>query len=641
MSDDPPGPAKFDRETIERRQFTSVQDITGVVPNVNTLDSGTRSLFDVISVRGLSHTPFSNNPSLIVYVDDVPYGGSYSYANQLFGVESVEVARGPQGANVGANAYGGAIYVRNREPGNQWVSQLSAGGGNRERWIGSGYTSGAMVPDNLYLTLAANFTRRDGFLKNLFLNNRPDHEEQIGGRASLKWTPGENWDLRLSVNLDSFRDGAPRVVRLTDDLLNPLDEIPLETRSDLNGKMDQTIDSESLRLAYKGDSYELLSVTARRNWNFNPFLLDTDFSPLPIAIIELQNDQERWTQELRIRSILPDARWQGSLGLFFANSRLEAFRLFTFFGDSESQRWALDENHFALFGQLSFRPVESLRLDAGIRFDYFQQKFDVTLTSPQMNASSIESRQDSFFVSPGIAAHYALTEDTTLYARSALAYKPGGFRPFLLDNQLNEFRRERTFANEIGLQWDGEFTAASLAFFYYRIHDYQVEQYLNPFDLTVVNADEAESLGVELEFETTLWERLALQSAFGYNRIRFIENANPAAGTDFSGNQAPFAPEFNLLLAAEYRQPQGLFARAEGLWTGETFFDQQNSPLFSQTAYGIFNARIGFERPHFALYAFGYNLTDTRYFTFKLPSAFAGTPGVPRTYGVRLSLNFQ
>lgn len=176
--------------------------------------------------------------------------------------------------------------------------------------------------------------------------------------------------------------------------------------------------------------------------------------------------------------------------------------------------------------------------------------------------------------------------------------------------------------------------------FYYRIRDYQVERFLNPFDLVIVNADRADSYGVEFEVNTMPWQGLSFESAFGYNLIEFKKHRDPLTGADLSGNRAPFAPEFNLMLAAEYRHAHGYFVRTEGIWTGRTYFDQYNSDLFREDRYTVFNARIGFERKHFALYAYGNNLTDTRYFTFKLPSAFSGTPGEPRTFGVQLSLNY-
>ncbi len=104
------------RQEIEERGFTEVQDVVDTVPNLNIMDSGQGSFLDVVGIRGLINTPFFSGPSTLIYVDDVPYGGTFSYANQIFGIDSVEVFRGPQGALFGKNSYAGVINVTSRQP---------------------------------------------------------------------------------------------------------------------------------------------------------------------------------------------------------------------------------------------------------------------------------------------------------------------------------------------------------------------------------------------------------------------------------------------------------------------------------------------------------------------------------------------
>jgi hypothetical protein len=61
-----------------------------------------------------------------------------------------------------------------------------------------------------------------------------------------------------------------------------------------------------------------------------------------------------------------------------------------------------------------------------------------------------------------------------------------------------------------------------------------------------------------------------------------------------------------------------------------------NASSFKQSIYGLLSARIGFERGHIGFVVFAENLTDTEYFTKKIPSLNAGTPGSPRTLGAKI-----
>lgn len=116
---------------------------------------------------------------------------------------------------------------------------------------------------------------------------------------------------------------------LIDAAFNPLEEVPFETRSDLNGSMEQSINSQLLRLGYRGEGYEVVSVTARRHWKIDPFLADTDLTPLPLAVLELRENQEQWLEEFRIRSTADDSAWNQCAGLFFF--ALRVFLSYRFF----------------------------------------------------------------------------------------------------------------------------------------------------------------------------------------------------------------------------------------------------------------------------------------------------------------------
>jgi iron complex outermembrane recepter protein len=88
----------------------------------------------------------------------------------------------------------------------------------------------------------------------------------------------------------------------------------------------------------------------------------------------------------------------------------------------------------------------------------------------------------------------------------------------------------------------------------------------------------------------------------------------------------------------QYKHPDGYFARAEWLWTGRTYFDENNTALMSQNDYSTANLRIGYAQKNYSIYGFANNITNTHYYTFK--TDVRGTPGDPRMIGVKLEMNF-
>lgn len=110
---------EFDRELIHELGFTRAQDTAGYTPNYNLSDAGANGFADRSSIRGLTNSPIFTTPSVVLYVDDVPYLSSFAYSNQLVGTEAVEVYRGPQGSLFGRNSYAGVINIKSRRPSNQ------------------------------------------------------------------------------------------------------------------------------------------------------------------------------------------------------------------------------------------------------------------------------------------------------------------------------------------------------------------------------------------------------------------------------------------------------------------------------------------------------------------------------------------
>lgn len=290
-------------EEFERFRILDPHDIAKLAPNLYATDSGSQSFGDVYSMRGLANTVFFGAPAVTIYRDDVPFAETFTYAQQLSAVNSVEILRGPQPTIVGRNAYGGLVNIRSRRPTNAFEGALNGSYGSHETYTADGWLSGPISPDQLHFRFGGRYGRSDGFLKNPITGQYVDHTENWGFDGGLFWTPAPGWDISLTGSWDRYEDGAPRLTAL--DRRNFY-----QVMSNVTGSQSRTTDNQALRIAYENAAVKFLSVTSRRNWDLGPYITDLDFSQSQLGSLNLDQDQEVWSQEIRLSSNHDNAiRW--------------------------------------------------------------------------------------------------------------------------------------------------------------------------------------------------------------------------------------------------------------------------------------------------------------------------------------------
>src|SRR5689334_6111878 len=128
----------FTREAIESAGIEKPADFIARVPNmtlVETQNAGNA----FVTVRGISQAR-NSEPSVAVLVDGVLQSNPAEFNQELFGIEQIEVLKGPQGAVYGRNAIGGAIIIRTQDPGDEFTGRVKLGVGN-----GSAYRAQAGI----------------------------------------------------------------------------------------------------------------------------------------------------------------------------------------------------------------------------------------------------------------------------------------------------------------------------------------------------------------------------------------------------------------------------------------------------------------------------------------------------------------
>lgn len=296
------------------------QDVVRYAANQHATDSGSRSFGDVYSVRGLTNTVFFGAPSTTIYVDDIPFGETFTYAQNLGPIRDIEVLRGPQPTRVGRSVYGGLINVTTRRPGDELELSANYRYGSFER---HGFDAFAMGPigDRASFRFGGGFERHEGFLVNPLTGQRVDHQESLYFDGAVYAEIAPDWELGLIAGYNEQRDGAPR--------LTSLDRTTgfYTVASDIAGEQFRSTNHQAVRLYHENERFKFLSVTAHRGFDLDPYTIDLDFTPLPIGFTSLSQSQEFWSQEFRFSDNDPNADWGWNAGLFGSTSRIQGVGL--------------------------------------------------------------------------------------------------------------------------------------------------------------------------------------------------------------------------------------------------------------------------------------------------------------------------
>ena len=505
-------------------------------------------------MRGLGNTEFLSDPGMVLYVDDAPFGDVVSYTTDLLAIDHFEVYRGPQATRFGKDAEAGVINIVTRQPTDQLEAEAGASEATFNTQQYRALVQGPLVKGALNLSLTGQYSTSDGFIQNTFLQSHADEREGFNGRASMRWTPNDNWDVRFTATADRFNDGIGLV---------SLAGNPRQTRSDFPGELDEGVNSQSLRIGGAWSGVELTSVTARRDFHLDPFKFDLDFSPLTGNTSIVKQLEVQWSEEVRVRPAVSSGEWNWLAGFFFSTTDNLLDQRVDFFvppsGPAASD--VIDSNMksetYALFGECTRTLWEKLDVTLGLRLDDTTRKMQREHTSTFGPPAPAEAAGSFYNATPKLTLAYHVTGEGLLYGSTCLGFKPGGFSAHIDPPASPRFNTERVWASEIGVKsaWlDGKVNA-NLSLFYYDITDYQVEQFAPAgFNVTIAGAPSATSLGSEFELSARPVAGLQLSGFFGYTAARLDRFTDPFTGTTVHNTHPPFVADFNAGVAAQYQR---------------------------------------------------------------------------------------
>jgi iron complex outermembrane receptor protein len=623
-------------DTLSAAEVKSLDQLGQQVPNLVSDYGGTRSFNNTFGMRGVLNTLYYSDPAVAIVVDDVAYPNPGSAALALNSLASVQVLRGSQPSEFGANAPAGAIVVTPLHPSDFLQLDARAGYGTYSAQDYMLHVSGPVIKSTLLMAATFSYDSRDGFVLNEKLGDRPDHQEGYHGRFDLCYQPSDDWQVRVTSDNQHDDDGVQRFTRIGQN--------PFVGNYDFNGQNRTDENIEALHIAHNDENYTATSITSYVGYEITPSSLDFDFSPIPFDDLFIHYHEQAYTEELKFVSsqeVNHAPQWRAGVYLSVQNLHDNNDSILPSLGLNDTSRVHFVTLQSALYGDVSSPLSDDFVLTAAGRVQLDKRTATLDFLSPFDVRSHEEQDRNFVNAAPKITLAWTGNANIQPYMDTALAYRNGGYSYFQINNFLNNFSSEQTWANEIGVNstWLNGAVTGNLAGFWNESRNYQLEIYTSG-DFGLINAPRVTSRGFELSSTQHLSSWFDLSEGFGFTDARFGTFDFPVTGADDTDHRVPSVPEYNSLIAAEMHHPDGYMFRIEGTFSGTTYFDSENTAYYRQDPYACLNMKLGYEKKNWDLYLVARNLTDTKYRTLEVPQFQVGIPGNPRELGVEIAAHF-
>lgn len=295
-------------------------------------------------------------PRVSVYLDGISISDTRTSVIELFDLDRVEVAKGPQSTLFGRAAEIGAISVIQTKANlHQYAGKISVGSGNFDELHTQGMLNMPLVEHKLGVRLAFSFHSREGYIDNItgedHSQNPNTSGEPLNGlnnrslKLALAYAPNEN--LRIDY-IFNFQNDNPSGTSFKSKTYAPTggDTSP-NSAAELNlGTglyIDRTILNHNITAKLRiNDYWNFESITGYRTTDsYEKF--DADGTAAPVLEFAEDVQHEQFSQELRLN--------------YDNSSNFSAFFGFNFFYKNASQRVPFDTNEQNLLTLVSSMPA--------------------------------------------------------------------------------------------------------------------------------------------------------------------------------------------------------------------------------------------------------------------------------------------
>ena len=632
-------------EEIEGYNIQNIKEVTALIPNLYMPDYGSKMTSPVF-IRGIGAS--KNAPSVGLYVDGVPYFDRSSFDFNMNDIERLEVLRGPQGTLYGRNTMGGIINVFTRSPFKYNGTHLNLSAGNYNTYQ-TGISHYGKASEKLAYSLSGNYMHTGGYFTNKYTGKRADPIDAISTRGRLSWRVQPRLNIHLAFAYEySDQDGYPYYKY--DKESGKVESIDYNSPSFYRRNMS----TNGLTVEYITDYFKLSSQSSFQFFDGKQGL-DQDFTSDDNYYVDFYQRQQMYSQEVNIKSLSEDSRYQWQFGLFgFYQNYFQTSDVDNRTGGGHKhtiQDVYNPTGGFAVYHQSTIKDIliRNLSFTLGIRYDWEKTKSTFERMTPTVIDEPMKDKLSFSQVSPKASLQYLFNKKGMTYFSVSRGYKTGGFN----NTADKEVKEDRTFDPEYS--WSYEVGAKSgffnnllfldLALFYIDWRDQQISQ---PKTLTngfiLRNAGKTESKGLEFTTQVNPLKNLNFQLSYGYTKATFRDYEK--GDIIYNGNYLPMIPRNTLSIASNYTIPvnakwlDNITFNAQYTGVGKIYWEDENE--VSQSYYGMFNGKVSFINKGLSLEFWTKNIGNKDYMTyyFSLSTGQYIQRGKPFTCGMNLNFKF-
>ncbi|MGB6306296.1 MAG: TonB-dependent receptor [Steroidobacteraceae bacterium] len=647
------------QDDMDVRGIKDILDMARFTPGVNIDNSGTNN----IAIRGIASTGGAGTTG--IYLDDTPIQMRALAFNpdealpQSFDLDRVEILRGPQGTLFGAGSEGGTVRYITTQPSltktsvysRDEISYTEGGAPSYEAGIAGGTP---LIDGTLGVRVTAWYRNDGGYIDRInpitldTEQKNANYTQTKLFRVAAIWAPADNWKVTPSFyyqdryandvqnywglysnpSNNQFVDANPTQRTVPDTFYIPaikvegdLGAVSLISNTSYYHRKEETGYDGTL---YNLGFYQTQPTAAEANQGDvavfpTPFqagypfpLLDGSGLHLPGAIsnyrapASVDNDQQNFTQEVRLQSADPTAALIWTTGIFFASDRQQYLEqihdpllnelteavvgepyqevfgtpyVAAFPNDSYFLQTFSRDKQIALFGEGTYSFTDQLKTTVGLRYSKTEFSFNTLTGGPQLFlaplSNSGDKKENSF--TPKISLQYQHDPHDLYYFTYAKGFRPGGannpvpeaacgtdFTNFGIKESPATFNSDTVDSFEVGAKnnFDNRVKIAS-SIYYIRWNN--IQQVVVPPICQIsfiTNLGQAVAKGADIQGDIAITDNFTAELSAGYTDARYTEASRlspvettpiVASGDAITGQSGQPAPPVTLSLGLEYK----------------------------------------------------------------------------------------
>ncbi|MFN3228279.1 MAG: TonB-dependent receptor [Asticcacaulis sp.] len=301
--------------TLEKLGITDFAQLSSFVPGFQVQDQSPNNPGFVMRGVTTDDGSATSETRVSVFQDGVSISRSRGSYVELFDINRVEVAKGPQSTLFGRGALIGAVnIVQNKPSFAGFDANFAVGAGTYSYRLTEGMVN-LPLGDMFAVRLSGRVKSRDGYVDNLLGGQDFNGTGVAAGRLSLAFRPNDTFRADLILNHErdatpgtAFKSGTyvpvdPNTGKVLGDL-KPQNGAALSSSAGFMDGRDlglrRTVEGATLLMTYKlSDSLTLNSITASRQFDSSE-VFDADGFSLPLFVFGENAKGRQLSQELRV-----------------------------------------------------------------------------------------------------------------------------------------------------------------------------------------------------------------------------------------------------------------------------------------------------------------------------------------------------